>query len=331
MSSASKLHSPLTIWCNAAFPETVQQWLVSQIGEHQLVMPPLLQTSNLAVGGADPLLADADIAFGQPDPSQILNLPRLKWVHLTTAGYTRYDRDDLRSALGSRGAQLTSSSWVYEEPCAQHMLAFMLAIARQLPAMVVEQQTEHAWRQAHHRARSVLLQGQSAILYGYGTIARRLTEMLMPFQMNLVGVRRTVKGDEPIEMVRTEEADARLEHADHVVNILPAAKGTDHYFNAERFARMKSGAVFYNIGRGNTVDQTALLTALRSGKISAAYLDVTDPEPLPKDHPLWTAPNCWITPHTAGGHTQEFQRLALHFVQNLKRFLGGEKLVDRVI
>src|SRR3954468_21529316 len=96
--------APLTIWCNAAFPEQVQRWLVSEIGQHQLVMPPLLQTSNLAVGGVDPLLAGADIAFGQPDPKQLLDLPKLKWVHLTTAGYTRYDRDDLRAAFKSRGA-----------------------------------------------------------------------------------------------------------------------------------------------------------------------------------------------------------------------------------
>jgi phosphoglycerate dehydrogenase-like enzyme len=323
--------APLTIWCNAAFPEAVMDLLARETGAHRLVMPPLLQASNLAVGKADPLLAEADIAFGQPDPNQLLELPRLKWVHLTTAGYTRYDRDDLRAALKAQGAQLTTSSGVYEEPCAEHAFAFMLSLARQLPQMLVEQARDQSWRQAHHRARSRLLVGQTAILYGYGTIARRLTEMLAPFRMNLVGVRRTIHGDEPIEMVRTEDADARLAHADHVINLLPAAKGTEKYFTATRFAQMKESAVFYNIGRGTTVDQTALLGALRSGKVSAAYLDVTDPEPLPKDHPLWTAPNCWITPHTAGGHTNEFERLALHFVQNLKRRSRGEKLADRVI
>ena len=94
---------------------------------------------------------------------------------------------------------------------------------------------------------------------------------------------------------------------------------------------MKPGAIFYNIGRGTTVDQTALLNALKSGRLSAAYLDVTDPEPLPKDHPLWSVPNCYITPHTAGGHAEEFERLATHFLNNLKRFEEGKALVDRVI
>jgi phosphoglycerate dehydrogenase-like enzyme len=94
---------------------------------------------------------------------------------------------------------------------------------------------------------------------------------------------------------------------------------------------MKPGAVFYNIGRGTTVDQVALIAALKAGPLSAAYLDVTDPEPLPPNHPLWTAPNCWITPHTAGGHDDEFGRLAGHFLQNLGRFGRGETLADRVI
>jgi phosphoglycerate dehydrogenase-like enzyme len=328
---------PLTIYCNAAFPEPVMEYLYRSLGSHRLLTPPLLQTSNLVAGGDDPLLAEADIAFGQPDPQQVFDCPKLKWVHLTSAGYTRYDREDLKTVLRSRGGALTTSSWVYEEPCAEHVFSFMLAIARQLPEMIIEQRGDRhgvgnlrAWRQAHHRALSRLLVGQSAILYGYGTIARRLTQLLAPFNMNLVGVRRKIAGDEGIKMVTQDQADVHLSHADHVINILPAAAGTDRYFTADRFAKMKNGAVYYNIGRGTTTDQSALVAALQTGKVSAAYLDVTDPEPLPIDHPLWEAPNCWITPHTAGGHSDEFERLALHFVQNLGRWERGEMLVDRV-
>jgi phosphoglycerate dehydrogenase-like enzyme len=249
---------PLTIYCNAAFPAPVLEALTRGLGEHRLLMPPLLQSSNLAAGAADPLLAAADVAFGQPDPQQVIDLPNIKWVHLTTAGYTRYDRDDLRAALAARGGRLTTSSAVYEEPCAEHVLAFMLALARQLPEMVVDQHRDKGWRYAHHRSRSRLLAGQSAILYGYGTIARRLAQLLQPLGMRLVGVRRRIAGDEGITMVPTDQADAHLGQADHVVNILPAAAGTAHYFSADRFQRVREGAVFYNIGRGTTVDQPAL-------------------------------------------------------------------------
>jgi phosphoglycerate dehydrogenase-like enzyme len=94
---------------------------------------------------------------------------------------------------------------------------------------------------------------------------------------------------------------------------------------------MKPGAIFYNIGRGTTVDQAALAEALGSGRLSAAYLDVTDPEPLPPEHPLWTTPNCVITPHTAGGHSDEWDRLVDHFLANLRRHEAAEPLLDRVI
>jgi phosphoglycerate dehydrogenase-like enzyme len=148
--------------------------------------------------------------------------------------------------------------------------------------------------------------------------------------MTLIGVRRTVRGDEPIRIVRTEEADVLLPGADHVVNILPAAEGTDSYFDTTRFNRMKRGAIFYNIGRGTTVEQRALEHALRSGRLSASYIDVTEPEPLPPDYPLWTTPNCFITPHTAGGHDREFESLVEHFLGNLRRFERAEPLMDRI-
>ena len=101
--------------------------------------------------------------------------------------------------------------------------------------------------------------------------------------------------------------------------------------DAAKFAAMKRGAIFYNIGRGGTVDQGALLDALKSGRVRCAYLDVTDPEPLPPEHPLWAQPNCFITPHTAGGAVDEFDRLAQHFLANLRAFEAGATLTNRVI
>src|SRR3954451_10054417 len=133
---------PLTIWCNYAFPEPVMSSLLASVGPHKLLLTPDLQKSNLVGGGRDPQLAEADIALGQPDPQQIIDSPNVRWVHLTSAGYTRYDTPVLREALRGRGSALTTSSWVYEEPCAEHILSFMLALARQLPPMLIEQQTD---------------------------------------------------------------------------------------------------------------------------------------------------------------------------------------------
>ena len=94
---------------------------------------------------------------------------------------------------------------------------------------------------------------------------------------------------------------------------------------------MKQEAYFYNIGRGATVDQGSLESALRMGTLAGAYLDVTSPEPLPNDHPLWTTPNCYITPHTAGGYNDEMMGLVNHFEANLRRFLDGIPLLNQVI
>ena len=131
-------------------------------------------------------------------------------------------------------------------------------------------------------------------------------------------------------VVETSGVDELLPRADHVVNILPANENTRNFLNAERLANLKQGAIVYNIGRGTTLDQNALLRELRGGRIAAAYLDVTEPEPLPPDHPLWQTPNCFITPHIGGGHDREKERQIRHFLDNLRRFEKGEALRNRI-
>jgi phosphoglycerate dehydrogenase-like enzyme len=325
------MSTPLTIWCNAHFPDPAMELLRRGIGPHRLLQPEVRNASNLAAGSADPLLTQADIAFGQPDPQQLIQLPRVKWAHLTTAGYTRYDTPAVREAMKSRGAILTNSSMVYDEPCAEHALAMILALARQLPQCWVDQATIQGWNAAEHRMRCHLLTGQTALILGLGAIARRLAELLHPLRMNLMAVKRTVTGNEPIPTFPESRLRELIPQADHVINILPSNASTEGLFGADLFGLMKRSALFYNIGRGTTVDQAALQNALETNRIAGAYLDVTDPEPLPPDHPLWQLPNCWITPHTAGGHVDEFERIVRHFLQNLHHFENGDPMLDRII
>jgi phosphoglycerate dehydrogenase-like enzyme len=200
-----------------------------------------------------------------------------------------------------------------------------------LPQALDDQRGDRRWPSGLLRGQSQLLRGQSILIYGFGTIARRLVEMLRPFEMKITGVRRNQRGDEGIAMVNTERADALLPRMDHVMNILPASPHTEHFFDARRLSLLSPTALFYNIGRGSTLDQTALASILERKKIAGAYLDVTTPEPLPPDHPLWKLPNCWITPHTAGGHSNEMIRLVTHFRENLDRYLRGESMVDRIL
>lgn len=321
---------PLTIWCNALLsPEAVQELVAGTSGH--LLRFARDAASNLSSGGEDVDLADADVAFGQPDPQQIMHLPELKWVHLTSAGYTRYDRNDLREALAARGAVLTNSSSVYDDPCAQHLLAFMLAHARRLPESLSAQLRGKGWEFDRLRPISRVLDRDRVLILGFGAIARRLVELLKPFGVSVMAVRQRVAGDEPVPAFPVTEVERLLPDADHVVNVLPASLSTDRFLNAGRLALMKPGSVLYNVGRGSTVDQDALIEVLRSGHLAGALLDVTDPEPLPPDHPLWTTPNCYITPHIAGGCQDEYSRLVRHFIANLRKFESGEALADRVV
>jgi len=319
----------LTIWCNLRLTERALASLQVGLGAHRLVSAAELSSSLQPLGRPDARLVEADIVFGQPEAEQCVGSARLLWVHLASAGYTTFASDDVRSALLARGIPLTNSSSVYDEPCAQHALAFMLAEARQLPASFRDQSTSHSWNTSPTRAASCLLKGQTVLFVGYGAIARRLAELLAPFGLHLIGFRRHLRGDEVMEVYSVAELSHWLPRADWVIDILPAASDTAGFFDGAKFAAMKPGVRFMNIGRGTTVDQSALLAALR-GPLAAAYLDVTVPEPLPPEHPLWSMPNCFITPHVAGGHGDEYDRLVALFLANLDHYQRGQPLAGRV-
>jgi phosphoglycerate dehydrogenase-like enzyme len=321
--------STFYIWSNAELPPDALAALRGGTAEHRLVLSDR-PGAILATGQPDPAAREAQIIFGQPDVEDVLASQQLRWMHLTTAGYTRYDRDDLRSALRSRGAVMTNSASVFAEPCAQHALAMILAFARALPDAMRDGPRQN-WNQAGIRERSFLLSGQVALIVGMGAIGRRLCQMLAPLNMELIGCRRQPRGGEPVPTYPLSDLDGLLPRANHVINILPSAPGTEQFFDADRLGRMRRGAFFYNIGRGDTVDQYALRACLETECMAGAYLDVTTPEPLRPDDPLWTTPNVHITPHTAGGHAAEYLANVSHFIANLRRFESGQPLVDRVM
>ncbi len=319
----------LTVWCNLRLTERALATLRAGLGPHHLVRAVEMPEYNQPLGHPDPFVPEADVVFGQPEADQCVTSARLLWVHLASAGYTTFAGADARSALIARGIPVSVSSSIYDEPCAQHALAYMLADARQLPRSMRDQTTSHAWNTQPTRAASFLLKGQTVLLVGYGAIAKRLVQLLAPFELQVVGFRRRPRGDEPIEVRPMADIDSWLPRADYVIDILPAATETAGFFDGAKFVAVKRGATFINIGRGTTVEQTALLAALR-GHLRAAYLDVTSPEPLPPEHPLWSEPNCFLTPHVAGGHADEYDRLVALFLSNLDRFLRGQPLAGRV-
>lgn len=306
----------LAIWCNHTFPAPIladfrRQW------PHCHWLP-----------GDPDSIAQADICLGQPDPALVLRHPKPRWIHLTSAGYTRYDHEDIRQRFMTDGRALTNSSGVYAEPCAQHLLAMMLAVSRDLPEAFEAQRATRSWDSRKMRPKLTLLAGQTALLLGFGAIGQRLADMLAPFHMRLFCLRRRSSSRPGVEAITPDDFPRVLPLADHVIDTLPDNAATGRFVNAALIGQMKRGACFYNVGRGATVDQDALLEALRSGQIGAAYLDVATPEPLPPDHALWSAPHCHITPHAAGGHKDEPARLMAHFIANLRAFERNQPLSD---
>ncbi|HXA80513.1 MAG TPA: D-2-hydroxyacid dehydrogenase [Opitutaceae bacterium] len=321
----------LTIWCNAKLPDAAEQMLREGTRGHRLIFSSTMLGDVLAVGKADPTLAEADVAFGQPDAEECMRYSRVKWIEVISAGYTRYDREDFRLAVRARGGAFTNASSVFSEPCAQHALAFMLALGRNLFPSHRDQLTDHSWQYGERRRDAQLLTGQTVLMLGFGAIGRRLAELLAPFRMQVYAVRRQARSEPGVRIIAEEELTRVLPLADHVVNVLSDNETTRGYVNARRLGWFKPGAKFYNVGRGTTVDQRALLEALQSGRLGAACLDVTDPEPLPPEHPLWTTRNCYITSHTAGGRHDQGEALVRHFLANLAAFTSGGGLTDRVI
>lgn len=299
--------------------------------DHQLLFPARPVASVLHKAEWDPQLETVDILFGQPDPTHIVKAGQLKWIHVSSSSITRYDNSSFRQLVAKRGIIVTNSAAVYAEACADHTLSFMLAQSRQLPLGLVTRTANGSDAWAKIRSSCTFLRDQTVLILGFGAIGRRLVELLSPFNMRIIAYRRRARSDEGVPVIEKEQLASTLAETDHVINILPDSLETQHFFDQSRFTLIKPGAVFYNIGRGATVNQDALLEVLKSGQLRAAWLDVTDPEPLPEDHPLLKQQNCFITPHVAGGHFNETGMLVRHFIENFQRYIGGEPLINRVM
>jgi phosphoglycerate dehydrogenase-like enzyme len=211
---------------------------------------------------------------------------------------------------------------VHDGPVSEWVVAAILAMQRRLPAFI-EFQRRAEWNRSDAEPRTIDdLEGHTVVVVGHGSIGRALAARLAPFGVRVIGVARHARDDaQPVSALRE-----LLPEADVVVNLLPLTSETEKLVDAAFLGRMKPGALFVNAGRGRTVDTEALLEALRSGRIRAA-LDVTDPEPLPSEHPLWHAPNILITPHVAGSVARWEPRGYRFAGEQIRRYAAGQPLL----
>jgi phosphoglycerate dehydrogenase-like enzyme len=274
-----------------------------------------IEEAVTAAGGRISALEDADaLVWLDSNPESFPDgLPDgVRWVQLPSAGVELWlDR------IGD-GRAWTSAAGAYGRPVAEHALMLMLAGARQL-AVCARATT---WR----RPPLVPLEGATVAIVGAGGIGRALIELLEPHRVEVLAVTRRGR-DGTIPVDRLGEVWPR---ADHVVIAAPATADTEHLVGAAELEAMRDDAWLVNVARGSLVDTDALVAGLAAGTIGGAALDVTDPEPLPDGHPLWSEPRALITPHVANPDATLRRYLAELVQENVARFGAGEDLLSRI-
>ncbi len=257
--------------------------------------------------------------------------PRLRFVQSMSAGTDQYDRAVLKAA----GIRLASAAGVNANAVSEHAISLMLAMTRRLPE-ARDNQHKKFWRgmMSDFARREDELAGKTLLVVGMGRIGSRLIRIAKAFDMRVIGVRANpAAGAEGADEVHATSAlPALLPRVDFVVLVCPLTAETTGLMNATTLAAMKPDAYLVNCARGKVCDEPALVAALSAGRIKGAALDVTAEEPLPAESPLWTLPNVFITPHTAGETCAYEDNVIDILLENLERQWRGETvLVNQIV
>jgi phosphoglycerate dehydrogenase-like enzyme len=257
--------------------------------------------------------------------------PKLKFIQSISAGVDQYDKDSLRAA----GVRLASAQGVNARAVAEHAISLVLAMARQLHTGR-DNQHKKFWRGmiGELAQREDELGGKTLVIVGLGRIGGRLAQLAKAFDMHVIGTRRDVSAGKGAadEIVPDGKLLDVLPRADFVALTCPLTPQTEKLINAQALGAMKRSAFLINVARGRCVDESALIAAMNAGTIAGAALDCAVEEPLPANAPLWTTPNVFITPHTAG-ETRRYEDNVLDLLQeNLARLWRGEsELMNQVV
>ena len=252
---------------------------------------------------------------------------RLRWVQSWSAGVARYL--EMPALVEDPDLVMTNAKGVHGPVISEHVFALLLSLTRRLDRYAVNQERGEWQREA---AEPWELSGRTMLVAGLGGIGREVARRAAGFDMRVIGTVRTAReAPDFVDLLVTgERTDEFLPEADVLVICLPLTDETAGFFDARRLDLLPDHAVVINIARGGLLDTNALVAALEEGRLAGAGLDVTDPEPLPADHPLWQAPNVRITPHVAGRADLTGERRNALLVENMRRFGAGEPLLNVV-
>jgi len=276
-------------------------------------------------------VADVEVAYFSGDlfpdrvrplASALRAIPDLRWLHTFSAGVD----DRFFQRMLARGIRISTSSGASAVPIAQTVMLYLLALSRDLPGWLADQAARR-WA-----PRGIVdLQGRRLLVIGLGPIGLAVARLGVAFGMDVVGLRRTPRGDEPCHTLPLSKLSDQLCEADAVVLALPLQAETRGLLGAAELALMKPDALVVNVGRGEVVDELALVAALVAGRLGGAGLDVFEVEPLPQDSALWSLPNVIVTPHSSGTSSGNLLRADEIFLANLERYVAGESLRNEAL
>ena len=269
-------------------------------------------------------LPEADVVIGNLSAEELNKAVRLRFLQSTNAGVDSYtENPEFPKSL-----LLTNASGAFGGIISEYILGGILALYRRLP-QYLEQKKEGVWKSA---GSEFSLEEKTALILGCGDIGTQTAKRLKAFGVNTVGIRKDVtKPSHYFDRIcPISELEQALPEADLVIGCLPRTKETVHLLNRERLFLLKEQALVVNVGRGTLIDTAALTQMLQEGRLYGAVLDVTDPEPLPQDHPLWKQENVIITPHISGisfGHAKHVENIIADICcENLRAFRENRPL-----
>jgi phosphoglycerate dehydrogenase-like enzyme len=271
-------------------------------------------------------IASAEIIFGKPSLDLLAKAAKLKWLQTQSAGVENIAGSD----VFKRSAWMLCTAAGMHESCVQHAIALLLGFTRRVGQHSLHQK-EKRWSSRDVVATPEVVEGRTMLILGLGAIGKRVAQIARVLGMKPIGV--NTNGTPVAEVDETHpisNLDALLPRADVLMMILPATPATDKLLNSARLAKLPKHAIVVNVGRGNAIDEPALIAALRENIIAGAALDVFAQEPLPADSPFYDTPNLVMTPHI-GGNRPDYDDLAFEiFVENLALYAAGKPLKNVV-
>jgi phosphoglycerate dehydrogenase-like enzyme len=286
-----------------------------------LTLEPQLSADQVAAFASAEVLVTLDAPRDLPAIA-----PHLRWIQTVGSGIAQYGV----SNLGAGGITLTNAAGIGAGSIAEWVVGRIFAILKRFDVHAAQQRARH-WEPAYGE----LITGKTVAVIGLGAIGCEVAWRCAALGMKVIGVRRTPcrPGEEPkgvSAVYLPEQLSTVVAQATVVVNALPASPETNDIFNESAFAAMAPSCVFMNVGRGTSVDEAALVAALRSGRLRAAALDVTRQEPLPPESPLWDVPNLYLSPHSSPSPEGYMNRLWALFLENLDAYRAGRPLKNKV-